>query len=452
MRITLSHQQSRSAQSPQTVKSCAWKALAVGCAALAVYASSIQAKPFEDEYAYITQSYYADHFFNNEVNHPAWLDLFAYDLQPLPKYLIGLSLHCANLPMPGPQEARNWYKNYAHFGTAATLTAARWPSLILGSLGCMALFGCGTLVKDSRLGAIAAILFMVNPLYSLHAHRAMSDVPCEAFVITALWLALWSWKWAWSDHSPITCIAISILSGIAAGLALQCKFNAFLALMIVAAWTLIGLIAPGIGGKRKIVIASGSIVMLVAALAVFLTLNPYLTARPRSVVSSQARQILNKSPLQRFLFQVRHRMELSDDQQRTFPHDALHTLAERSEVVAVQGFGRFGPLGPSLSDSRVRFDLSQDFGVLLWAPLALIGLIESIGLGQSQWRVAAPPTGFALLVWAALAWLVVTAYLPMAWDRYLLPIQAVNALLTALGPTMVWERLVRIASTLRARA
>jgi 4-amino-4-deoxy-L-arabinose transferase-like glycosyltransferase len=429
-----------------------WKALALGCASLAVYGSSIHAKPFEDEYAYITQSYYADHFFRGELDHPAWLDFFAYDLQPLPKYLIGLSLHCANLPMPDPRAARNWYRKYAPFGTSATLTAARWPSLVLGSLGCMALFGCGTLVKDSRLGAIAAILFMVNPLYSLHAHRAMSDVPCEAFVTIALGLALLSWKWAWSTRPPAACILISSLSGLAAGLALQCKFNAFLALMIVAAWAIIGLIAPGLRLKRKLVIASGSIMTLAAALAVCLTLNPYLTARPRGFVSPQARRIFNENPWQRFLFQVRHRVELSEDQQRTFPNDALHTLAERSHVVAVQGFGRFGPFGPPLSDSRVRFDLSQDFGALLWAPLVLVGLVQSIALGQRQWRAAAPPTGIALLVWAALVWLMVAAYLPMAWDRYLLPIQAVNALLAALGPTMLWDRLVPIASTLRARA
>ena len=32
-----------------------------------------------------------------------------------------------------------------------------------------------------------------------------------------------------------------------------------------------------------------------------------------------------------------------------------------------------------------------------------------------------------------MAWVVVAAYLPMAWDRYLLPIQAPNALLAAVG-------------------
>jgi hypothetical protein len=245
---------------------------------------------------------------------------------------------------------------------------------------------------------------------------------------------------------------ISMLSGIAAGLALLCKFNAFLALLVSAAWTLIGLAAPGLLLKRRLAIVCGSITTLATAIAIFVAFNPYLTARPRGFVSPEARQIVEANPWQRFLFQVRHRVELSENQQKNFPADALHTLGERAAVATVQGFGRFGLLGPTLADSRVRFDLTQDWGALVWAPFVLLGLVESMWLGRSQWRAGGPPTGIALLTWAALAWLVVTVYLPMAWDRYLLPIQAANALLAALGPAVIWDRLPRIASMVRARA
>ena len=33
---------------------------------------------------------------------------------------------------------------------------------------------------------IAAFLLAINPLYSLHAHRAMSEASCEAFMLVAL--------------------------------------------------------------------------------------------------------------------------------------------------------------------------------------------------------------------------------------------------------------------------
>jgi asparagine N-glycosylation enzyme membrane subunit Stt3 len=47
----------------------------------------------------------------------------------------------------------------------------------------------------------------------------------------------------------------------------------------------------------------------------------------------------------------------------------------------------------------------------------------------------------ALAIWAALAWFTVTAYLPMAWDRYLMPLQSVNALLAAVGVSTLLDRL-----------
>ena len=65
----------------------------------------------------------------------------------------------------------------------------------------------------------------------------------------------------------------------------------------------------------------------------------------------------------------------------------------------------------------------------------------SIRLGKHQHRRPRPPTAWVLIVWACLALGVVTAYLPMAWDRYQLPIQAPAALLAALALASAWEAL-----------
>jgi hypothetical protein len=127
-------------------------------------------------------------------------------------------------------------------------------------------------------------------------------------------------------------------------------------------------------------------------------------------------------------------------------------VTEKAEVALIQGLGRFGAFGPCRSDSRVRFDRRQDRGVVFWTPLILLGVVESLGLALSQRRAGAPPTGLALLLWALLAWAVVILYLPMAWDRYLLPLQPVNALLAALAATMIWERVMQVVSNPRARA
>ena len=70
-----------------------------------------------------------------------------------------------------------WYQDpNLRFETPEMLLVARWPSVILGALGCVAIFGLGALGRDRRTGAVAALLLMVNPLYRLHARRAMADI------------------------------------------------------------------------------------------------------------------------------------------------------------------------------------------------------------------------------------------------------------------------------------
>ncbi len=102
----------------------------------------------------------------------------------------------------------------------------------------------------------------------------------------------------------------------------------------------------------------------------------------------------------------------------------------------------WAPFGPIASDSRVRYDLRQDWGLIVWAPLVLIGLVQSFRLGRRQFRAGEAPTAAALILWAAITWVVVTVYLPMAWDRYLLPPQSVNALLAALALSAIYDRVV----------
>ena len=362
-------------------------------------------------------------------------------MQPLPKYLIGFSLRLAHLPVPAPRDAIDWYRNYKPFGTYPTLIVARLPFIALGALGVVAIFACGTLLKDWRVGAVAALLLTLNPLYRLHAHRAMSDTPCEAFMLAGLALFLWAWRRTWSGTIGPADFFVPCLAGVCFGLSLLCKFNGFLGLVIIAAWSGLAMITAGLDVSRKLVIAGQSIVAFIVALAVVVGLNPFMTAHPRGLVPGDQADLAQMNVWERFDFQVKHRLELSDNQKRQFPNDALYALADKAKVVAVQGFGRFGPFGPSDSDSTVRFDLRQDWGAILWVPAVLLGLVVSIRMGLYQYQSGQAPTAVALLIWAALGWVVVTLYLPMAWNRYLLPIQSGNVLLAALAAGAVWDKL-----------
>jgi 4-amino-4-deoxy-L-arabinose transferase-like glycosyltransferase len=450
--MTLPHQRERPADFPQSTRYRLGMGLAIGCVATGVFASGVFARFFEDEYAYISQSYYADLFFQGRFQDPAWLEYPAYDLPPLPKYLIAIALHLDQLPMPRPEAAWAWYAHYGHFGIPTTLWVARLPMIIAGAMGCIAIFGLGVLVKDARMGIAAAVALMLNPLYRLHAHRAMSDVPSEAFLLVALALFLWWSRRIWAGRHGVAFLTLPGLAGIAAGFALLSKFSGLLGLIIVAAWTSLALVAPRLELGRKLTIAGGAIGTMIVAFAVFVGFNPFMTAQPSGPLPRESRSLAGQSVWQRFDFQVRHRLAVSENQKLSFPHNALHGLADKARVFAVQGFGRFGPFGPSESDSTVRFELRQDWGATLWLPLVVFGLVASLRLGMTQFRAGQPPTALALAAWAALAWAVVLVYLPMAWDRYLLPIQSGNSLLIAVAVTAAWDRIGRRGWVLETRS
>jgi hypothetical protein len=118
------------------------------------------------------------------------------------------------------------------------------------------------------------------------------------------------------------------------------------------------------------------------------------------------------------------------------------SITDKAKVILVQGFGRFGLFGPRAADSTRRYDLRQDWGAFLWLPIVCFGFYQSLRLGVAQLRAGEPPAALALVVWAVCAWVVVTLYLPMAWDRYQLPIQSGNALLVAVGVSALWDRLI----------
>ena len=204
--------------------------------------------------------------------------------------------------------------------------------------------------------------------------------------------------------------------------------------MCFAAWCLLGLALSGIASERKLILALGTVMACLSAWFVFVELNPSMTAYPAGRIPIRLHYLADMNPWERFLFLVDYRRDMARSQQRMFPHNALETPVDRASVVAVQGFGRFGPLGPRKSDSTRRYDPSQDFGAMIWLPLVLAGLAASIALGRRQRREGTMPTAWCLVAWAGVSVAMVTAYLPMAWDRYQLPIQAPAALLASAGP------------------
>ena len=429
----LAQDPSRSANSLTAARSPGWSAGLILVLAAGFFALGLGDEPFVDEYAYITQSYQPDLCFAGRINDPAWLEPLAYDLVPLPKYFINASFRMAGIPRPGREAAMAWYRNTSYqWGLPRDLVVARLPSVLMAAVGCVAIYLLGALVKDRPTGWIAALLLATNPLYRLHAHRAMSEAYCEAFLLLSLALGLSAWITLLGHRSVAAGGAMLIAAGVSAGLSILAKFTGLLAIFVLAAWTILGLLLPGVAAVRRLILAAGTGAAVVASACTIVVLNPFMTAHPERPMRPDLKAVAEQGTAGRLAFLVRHRQEVSRGQQQAFSHNALSTLAERARVVAVQGFGRFGPLGPRKSDSTHRYDLAQDWGLFLWLPLVVMGLGWSLLLGGRQLGAGQPPAAWALALWACLALTVVTAYLPMAWDRYQLPIQAPAALLAAI--------------------
>ncbi|AMV36967.1 ArnT family glycosyltransferase [Planctomyces sp. SH-PL62] len=437
----------RSTDSPPSAKLRIGSFAILGALALGIFGAGAFDAPFVDEYAYMSQSYYADLFLSGERNDRAWLEFPAYDLVPLPKYLIGLALGAVGEPRPGPEAARSWYRDTSsRFGPPRALTVSRVPSILLGAMGCVALAVIGTMAFDLRVGLAAGALLMLNPLYSLHAHRAMSEAPCETFLMVALAFALAAWRRAVSRRPDWLMFALLAMAGLATALAVLSKFNGLLALMTMAVWVVLGWGLPGLPRPSWVRFGLGSVIAVGLAWVGFLALNPFMTARPAPPLNADAQRIAGLGAWERFRLLVDHRRTMSAGQQEAFPHNALTRLGDRVRVVAAQGFGRFGPFGPRKSDSTRRYDLAQDWGAFLWLPLCLGGLGYALVVGLLQLQREAAPSAWAAAAWALVSLAVVTLYLPMAWDRYLLPIQAPFALLAASALLGVWDALRLLAA------
>jgi 4-amino-4-deoxy-L-arabinose transferase-like glycosyltransferase len=431
---------------------------------------------FIDESYYLTQGYYADLLIEGQRDDPAWLSLAAIDHPPLAKYFIGLALRFAGERRLGPVAAAAWQLRYnlkpvpfeslsdQPYVTPARLDAARWPATILGTLGCVAAFGIGVMVRDRRTGAVAACLLAVNPLYRLEARRALPDVPCEALVLAAAAVALWGWNRALAGRlGPWRGLGVALGGGVLAGLAALAKLTGCIIFLLLVASAALALVLPRIPPRRKAVVAAGALTFTLVGAGTLLALNPTLTAQPPAAALASPRvtavprdeseqvpdlpgsdpeALVRQGPAGRFLTMLAYRKSFSAMQQEFYPIYALRTITDKLEVVLVQGFGRFSPFGPAYSHIPARFDWPQDRWGLIWLPWVALGAGWAVERGRRQVREGRPPTAWFLLLHAAIAWVCVTLYIPLAWDRYLLPIQPATALLAAGAAVSCFDHIV----------
>jgi hypothetical protein len=160
---------------------------------------------------------------------------------------------------------------------------------------------------------------------------------------------------------------------------------------------------------------------------IFILLNPFFYSSPQGIKDPSLSQLSDMGVVDRIKFVVDHRIGVSSQGQKSFPNDALNSLPEKAKAMVVQGFGRFSPFGPRYDDSRNRYEFRQDWPALIWLPMVIIGAVVAFrDTGKYQ-------NGRLILIYWLCSILVVGAFLPLAWNRYYLPIVIPSIILASGG-------------------
>jgi 4-amino-4-deoxy-L-arabinose transferase-like glycosyltransferase len=305
------------------------------------------------------------------------------------------------------------------------LAHARTPMVASGAGAAVLLYLLGRVLAGVPAGLVAAGLALGSPLAQEHLVRARPDPPFVFFELLALLLGVLGARRGRDGSLPI---GWALGFGLALGLAFGSKLTAVLGPAAAVGW---GSLVAGFaaartrepsetgaraGLSRAWMAGRGWALAAVVACGVFVLSNPHLYPDP----------ILHTAHL------FAHRVEEGEVAQRHHP-DAAQNIFERSSFVL-----RGSLAGGTLTGSR---------GVPLEALLAAVGAAALAAGSWREWRRTGRPPADGLVLLTALAYFLGTiVFLPVTWDRYLLPTVLLGALFSGLGAAA----LVRQASALGA--
>src|SRR5262249_44822608 len=159
-----------------------------------------------------------------------------------------------------------------------------------------------------------ALLLLINPLYRLHARRAMSDVPAEALVLATLAVALWGWRQALRGRLRLVpSLATAGATGVLGGLAVLAKLSGLLGMMVLASWVILGAVLPRFPIGRRVAVFGCAVLAGAGALATFVALNPLVTARPRGPLAPEQAALARQEPWRRIGTILAFRADVSRD-------------------------------------------------------------------------------------------------------------------------------------------
>jgi len=313
---------------------------------------------------------------------------------------------------------RTWEVNVAAGALPAPglLLAGRVATSLLGLLALICLYQAGRRMDRPLTGLLAAGFLALNALYLLHARRAMSEGPLLFGVCLALWGFIDGERRPWR-------------AGLGAALALNAK-QSTLPLLPVGLLAVVWLVdaSPALRWRRRL---SNAMQYLLVLTILTVALNPWLWRQP--VVALRA-ALAERNTL--LALQVADMREIA-------PQQVLDTVGERLMAVTAHLFltpPSFAEVGNYRSATVIAEAayLSNPLHTLLRGTVGGVVLMVLFLLGMSlalanMRRVSLSQRRALVLVLlaGALQLAAIVAAVPLAWQRYVIPLLPFVALWAA---------------------
>lgn len=351
-------------------------------------------------------------------------------------YAIGLGWWQAGhspTELPDPWEwGEDWEWNVAHgrVPSEALLVASRRPAALLtvGAVG--AVFALAFAWRGRAAAWLASGLLATHPVVLLHGRRAYMEAPLLAFGLATVAIAA-----AWAVRTPRSGridAGFAAALAVATGFAVASKHSA----VAIAAGCYLALAGVALRREPSVRALAPLAASGLLSFAVFLALNPAWwdapLARPSQVLELRTGMLTNQ-------------VELFRDSVYTTPVARIRGLVHQASSAPVAYFEHDAWRG-WLSDSVTAYASSPLSGVrygpgaasvagVVLLALALVGGLRAV---QEAARGDAAATVIAVWAFGVVAFILVAV--PLAWQRYYMPLYPVLVVLAAGGAVSLLGR------------
>jgi 4-amino-4-deoxy-L-arabinose transferase-like glycosyltransferase len=372
-----------------------------------------------DEPVYISGAtkYFKTYFIERNHSDPVWNEFSAYTTPPVIYYLLG-SVFSITGHGNKRMDWKFWNDPLEPF-FYDLLPIARVTISITGVITILLVYLFGVVVFNLRVGLIAALLTLANPIFRYQAHIAYPDIPLLLTMILTV-LLIFFWYNFFKKQKIIQTLIHSAVIGFVIGICGSTRLNGALGGLVFAGFCFFLIVSLGLRRKPAVLIKKKLFLILLSLFSaalistiVFVALNPFLYP----------------APIDKTNYMIKHRISEGLNQQKLFPDKALLTLKDRIQAVLDKTFFSRSSVNSLL--------LHWSLGVALF----VVGILTSIYREIVRLCHNDLPSGKSLgLIWFAVYFICICLYVSMDWNRYYLPLLPIVSLIQGMGLVVIIDQ------------